>query len=256
MYEAERERAILRVVAEQDFVSVQDLTQRLDISEATIRRDLKRLSEGGRIRRVRGGAQSIERPVLTGQPQFGTDQGRNAAAKRAIAERAAGLCEPGDSIVLDGGTTVFAMTEFLGSMGLRVLTNSFPVAHALSTSTTNRVSVLGGEIYREQQVIASPYPQPMVAGFSARRLFLSAQAVGLHGLMQTDPLLIHGSLALLERAEEVVALVDSSKFERRGVHVSCPLQKVDVLITDAGISAGARRMVTEAGVSLVIAEVR
>ena len=55
--------------------------------------------------------------------------------------------------------------------------------------------------------------------------------------------------------QEVVALVDSSEFDRRGVHVACPLREVDVLITDTGISREARRMVTEAGVSLVLAEV-
>jgi DeoR family ulaG and ulaABCDEF operon transcriptional repressor len=254
MHETQRDRAILRVLAENDVVSVHVLTEELGISEATIRRDLKRLSDAGRLHRVRGGARSIERPTLVGQPLFGPDREQNAEAKRAIARLAVSLCDPGDAVILDGGTTVFAMTDFLAKLGLQVLTPSLPVAQALSTTANARILVPGGEFFREQQIIASPYTQPMVRSFSARRMFLSAQAVSSHGLLQTDSLLVRSQLEMIDRAEELVALVDSSKFERRGNLVSCPLSDIDVLISDTGLSLRHRKLLMDAGVRVLIAD--
>ena len=254
MYEAQRERAILRTVAERHFVSVQDLTAHLSTSEATIRRDLRRLAEAGRLRRVRGGAQAIERPALAGQPQFGIDRTRHVGAKRAIARRAAALCEPGDAVIVDGGTTTFAMAEFLGNLGLQILTNSFPLAQELVGRSNNRILLPGGEIYREQQLIVGPYAQPTIEHFSGRLMFLSAQAIGPHGLMQTDPLLIQTELQLIARAEKLVALVDSSKFELRASLVLCPLTQIDVLITTADLSREKRALLAEAGIEILFAE--
>ena len=254
MHESQRDRAILGAVTELDFVSVQDLIDRLQASEATIRRDLKRLSEAGRLRRVRGGARPIERPRLTGQPGFEADRKRESAAKLAIARRAAAYCEPGDPVILDGGTTVFAMAQFLGGLGLKVLTNSFALARELDVSTNCHVTIPGGEIYREQQVIVSPYPQPIVRSFAARTMFLSAQAVGPQGLMQSDSILIQSEIELLERAERIVALVDSTKFEHRGVLVSCPLDRIDVLISDHRLAPRHCEMIVAAGIELVVVE--
>lgn len=252
MFEAQRHRAILRVVAERDFVSVHDLTEHLASSEATVRRDLRALAKAGRLRRVRGGAQAIERPSLAGQPFFQTSGERRPNAKRAIAARAASLCEPGDAIIIDGGTTTYAMAPFLTDLGLMVLTNSFPLAQELLATTNNRVNLPGGEVYREQQVLVSPYAQPIVESFSARLMFMSAQAAGPHGLMQTDPSLVRGELDLISRADHVVALVDSSKFEQRGSMVACPLSRISVLISDDGLGEAHREMLQEAGIELVL----
>jgi len=254
MFEAQREQAILRTVAERGFASVQALTEHLSSSEATIRRDLRRLAGEGRLRRVRGGAQAIERPLLAGQPQFLASGEHQREAKRAIARHAASLCEPGEAVIIDGGTTTFAMAEFLTDLGLTVLTNSFPLAQELLLHTNNRVTLPGGEVYRDQQVVVSPYEQPVVESFSARIMFMSAQAVGPHGLMQTDPQLIRGELELIQRADQVVALVDSSKFDVRGSMVACPLSRVSVLITDDRLPQHHRAIVSEAGVKVVLAE--
>lgn len=254
MYEAQRERAILRTVAERHFVSVQTLTEVLETSEATIRRDLRRLASAGRLRRVRGGAQAVERPALAGQPQFGIDRARNVEAKRAIGRRAAALCEPGDAIIIDGGTTTFAMAEFLGDLDLQILTNSFPLAQELVGRSNNRILLPGGEIYREQQVLVGPYAQPTIQHFSARLMFLSSQAVGPHGLMQTDPLLIQTELQLIGRTEKLVALADSTKFSLRASLVLCPLRRVDYLVTTPDLGPEEREMLAEAGIEVLYAE--
>ena len=87
-------------------------------------------------------------------------------------------------------------------------------------------------------------------------MFLSAQAVSRHGLLQTDSLLVRSQLEMIDRAEELVALVDSSKFERKGNLVASPLEELDVLISDPGLSLPDRRMLADAGVRVLIADPR
>ena len=135
-----------------------------------------------------------------------------------------------------------------------VLTPSLPVAQTLSAGSNATITLSGGEVFREQQVVASPYPQPIVEGFYARYMFMSAQAFGSRGLMQTDSLLIGSELALISRAELVVALVDSSKFGARANLVACPLSRIGVVITDSGITPRQRQMVESAGIRLIVAD--
>jgi DeoR/GlpR family transcriptional regulator of sugar metabolism len=255
MYRVQRDAAILRIVGENEFVSIRTLMEELDISEATIRRDLKRLSTAGQLLRVRGGVQHLSHSTLKGQPGFANDQVRNGEAKRAIAKRAVKLCEPGDAVILDGGTSVHAMTEFITGLGLHVLTPSLPVVQALAQRSDATITLTGGEVFPEQQIVASPFPQPIVEGFFARLMFMSAQAIGPEGLMQSDSLLIRSELALIARAEVLVAVVDSSKFTQRASLVACPLDRLDYLITDSGVSSEHREMLESCGVRVVVVEV-
>jgi DeoR family ulaG and ulaABCDEF operon transcriptional repressor len=256
MLERERDHLLLRLLRERRFVSVRDLTRLLGASEATVRRDLRRLAGAGRLRRVRGGAEAVgsEAAVaplsLAGQPPFRLDRSRNLPQKRAIARLAVELCEPGDSIIIDGGTTTYAMVEFLRDLELQVLTNSFPVAEYLIHHTHNRVLLPGGEVYREQRVVVSPFEDASIRSFGARWMFMGAQGISPLGLMQTDLLLVQAQKALFERAERLVVLADSSKFSQRGSLVLCPLERIDLLITDEGIDPEAVEMLRAAGVEV------
>ena len=114
MHAAQRDAEILRLLESQGFVSFRQLSARLDASSATIRRDLERLETEGRISRVRGGARltgaASER--LVGTP-FELNRTRQAAQKAAIGRAAATLCRPGEAVIIDGGTTTFAMCAHL-----------------------------------------------------------------------------------------------------------------------------------------------
>src|SRR5487761_1452470 len=128
MIEAERHRLIKKLVDERSIVSLSDLVEILCASEATVRRDISALAERGQINRIRGGAESLSprhQVHLVGSP-FKLSQGLAVAEKRAIGRAAAKLITPGDSLVVSGGTTTFAMVEFLPTEGLDILTNSVP----------------------------------------------------------------------------------------------------------------------------------
>ena len=244
------------MLTEREFISVEELRQRLGASEATVRRDLTELEAAGRLRRVRGGAEATSRALpreLAGQPAFAAAHARRLREKRAIARTAVERIAPGMSIIVDGGTTTFAMVEFLRSVDARVLTPSFPVAESLLRYTAVQVVVPGGPIYREQKLILSALEEPAIQTYWAQLMFIGAQALRAQGLLQSDPLLVQAQRQLIGRAERLVVLADSSKFAAHGNLVLCPLQRIHTVITDERASDGAVQMLERAGVEVVIA---
>ena len=221
-------------------------------------RDIAALHLEKRLRRVRGGAESLAPPQqssLMGRP-FSVNRTLNAAAKRAIAREAVALCEEGDDIIVNGGTTTFQMVHGLATRRLQVLTNSLPIAEHLAAHSKVTLMLAGGTLYREQNIVLSPFDDGFSTHFSARRMFMGAHSVGRLGLMESDPLVVQGERRLMGRADELVVLADSSKFARRSSLVFCALEDIDVLITDEGIDDAAAAMLEAADVRLVVAELR
>ncbi|WP_425102178.1 DeoR/GlpR family DNA-binding transcription regulator [Tropicibacter sp. S64] len=256
MHEKERHRIILSAVQDRPVVTVIDLCTLTGVSEATIRRDISTLHMQKKLRRVRGGAEAITPPQfapLAGRP-FSVNETMRTREKQAIARAAVDLCEDGEPIIINGGTTTFQMVHPLSARRLQVFTNSFPIAEHLLKHSKNTVMLSGGVIYREQNIILSPFDNDVTRNFYARRMFMGAQGLGPLGLMEADPLLIQAEQKLIGQADELVVLVDSSKFENRSSLVLCPLEKIDVVITDDGISDRAAAMLETAGVRLIVAQ--
>ena len=203
MHASQRDAEILRLIQDQGFVSFRQLCHRLEASSATIRRDLERLESDGRIARVRGGARlSAEAAAaaerLVGAP-FEINRTRQAAEKAAIGRAAAGLCQRGEAVIIDGGTTTFQMCPHLAGLELQVLTNSLHIVGELLPQAGTRVSVPGGAIFREQNIILSPFEDDGLARYHASKLFMGAAAVGPRGLMQADVVLIQAEQKLTRR---------------------------------------------------------
>ena len=257
MHERERHRIILSAVQEKPVVTIQDISELTEASEATIRRDIAALHVQGKIRRVRGGAESIHPPQLgnlAGRP-FRVSEGVNIDKKRAIARKAAELCGQGDAIIINGGTTTFQLVHYISADRMQVMTNSFAIAEHLVKHSKNTVTVPGGAIYREQSLILSPFDNDTTRNFYARRMFIGAQGVGPLGIMEADALVIQSEQKLMRQADELVVMVDSSKFHQRSSLILCPLEQVTTIITDDGISAETVRMIEDAGVSLITTSV-
>jgi DeoR family ulaG and ulaABCDEF operon transcriptional repressor len=259
MHAAEREQAILELLRDRDFISFSELDRRLDASQATLRRDLGRLEAVGKIVRVRGGAR------LTQSEGSQSDQGHlhgvpflenialHRAEKEAIGKAAAALCVPGESIILDGGSTTLQMCPHLAPLGLQVLTNSLHIVSALLPQANTRISLPAGSVFREQNIILSPFEEDGAARYRASKMFLGAASIGRYGLMQTDVILVQAERRLLARADKTIVLVDSSKFDAPAGHAVCDLEEIDVVVTDKGLTASNAEMLAKAGVKVIVA---
>jgi DeoR family ulaG and ulaABCDEF operon transcriptional repressor len=259
MHAAERERAILGLLANQGFISFRDLQKQLAASPATLRRDLERLAGDGLIARVHGGAHLLANDrasvdlKLTGVP-FHENINRNRPQKEAIGKAAAALCEAGQGVMIDGGSTTLQMCPYLDGLNLQVLTNSLHIVSALLGQTGTRILLPGGAVFREQNIILSAAGDDLMPPFHAPKLFMGAAAVGPQGVMQADIVLVAAERRLIERAEEVILLVDSSKFQGSSGNVVCSLETIDVVITDKGVSRHDLTMLKGSGVRVVIAD--
>ena len=256
MHEKERHRVILSAVQERPVVTVQEFVNLTDASEATIRRDIATLHVQKKLRRVRGGAESIHPPQfvgLAGRP-FSVNESINIEQKRAIAQKAVELCDDGDPIIINGGTTTFQMVHPLASKRMPIFTNSFPIAEHLLKHSKNTIMLSGGTIYREQNIILSPFDNDVTRNFYAKRMFMGAKGLGPLGLMETDPLLIQAEQKLIGQADELVVLADSSKFSARSSLILCPLDRISTVITDENIPDSAANMLEQADIKLIVAQ--
>jgi DeoR family ulaG and ulaABCDEF operon transcriptional repressor len=254
MHATERDEFILTHLREQGFVPLQHLCEKMSASPATVRRDLERLAAAGLLQRVHGGARIIEPDDrhLAGTP-FELNLRQHLDQKNAIGREAAKLCKPGEAIIIDGGTTTLQMCPHLQANNLHVLTNSLHIVDALSRHTGVQLAVPGGSIFREQNIILSPFEDDGLKRFHATKYFLSSAAIGAKGLMQADTILIQAERKLMARADSLIVLIDSSKFRESAALLLCGLDEIDTVITDAGATTADLAMLRKAGIKVIVA---
>jgi DeoR family ulaG and ulaABCDEF operon transcriptional repressor len=254
--ERERHRIILNLVEDRSVVSVTELVELLVASEATIRRDIAAMADRGELRRVRGGAEAL-RPrhqAHLGAAHFAAEERVAFAEKRAIARAAVTMLEDGDSVVINGGTTTYRLVDFLGELKLDILTNSFPLASDLMQNGRHRITLPGGTIYPQQNIVLSPFGHDTTKHFWGRILFTGCHGLNSFGMMETDPLIVQAQTKLLECAERLVILADSRKLRQRSSMVVAPLARISAVITDSGAASEDLDMLRAAGIETIVVE--
>jgi DeoR family transcriptional regulator, ulaG and ulaABCDEF operon transcriptional repressor len=255
MHERERWQKILTVVRECGLIRVNELGRFLPASSATLRRDLGKLEEMGQLKRVHGGVQAVEAATQShlATRSFDASQTLNAERKRIVARTAVELCVDGESIIINAGSTTWFMAEFLRMRRLQILTNSIPISQELIATSQNRIVLPGGEVFREQGIILSPFDQDAIQHFTASKMFMSCYSITPMGIIEGDPLIARAETKLLARAEKLMVIADSSKFESRGSMALCPLSRVHTLVTDDAAPEGLLDHIRSAGVNVIIA---
>lgn len=252
MHQVQRRQAILKALAEREVVAVSNLAEILGASEATIRRDIREMAEAKLLRKVHGGAEAIDQgsPGVLSTQSFNSTYSVNSDQKRAIAHTAAELCEDGDAVMIGGGTTTQKMVEFLLDRRVTVLTNSLVVAIPLIQFGCGRVILAGGEAYREHNIVLSPFDNDSFENYRASKLFIGAMCAGQFGIMEGDPRLVRVGQRMIQQAEDVILLIDSSKFRRQGGMIMCPLERISRIITDDGVDDATVTMFEQSGVTV------
>jgi DeoR family ulaG and ulaABCDEF operon transcriptional repressor len=251
--ESERWGKIVEILDKRQFATVRDLSKILDSSPATVRRDIGKLHETGKIRKVFGGITLSDKAALEHTPAkpFEANWLIHIDKKEAIAIEAEKLCKDGDSIIVLGGTSCFLFAQRLAQRSIKICTNSMPLAAKLLEQSACHLTVVGGELHREPGILYSPGNQDLF--FYASRLFIGAQGINGSGLLESHPGVVKAVNALQAHADEVVVLADSSKFSIKARHISLPLSRISTLITDEGITGEDTDMLKGAGINVVIA---
>ncbi|SMF06876.1 transcriptional regulator, DeoR family [Alteromonadaceae bacterium Bs31] len=258
MLEKQRHQLIVDLVEKARFASVNHLSAELNTSEATIRRDINKLYELNKLKKIRGGAESVSNDSGIKQralsaSTFASNHGMHGDKKRRIAEKAVSICNDGEPIIVNGGTTTFMMGEFLIKRNLSVLTNSFKLAHYIAEHGDNQITLPGGEIYRDQGIVLSSFEQDTIQYYHSNKMFMGTQGITELGVTESDPLLIRAEQKMRKQAEQLIVMADSSKIGRRGNFILCPAEQVDILITDDEADEKVLQELRDHGVEVLIA---
>jgi DeoR/GlpR family transcriptional regulator of sugar metabolism len=246
----ERRNQILQLVEIKGFVSLHDLTNDVQASESTIRRDLEYLDGIGQVRRTRGGA------AYVGESLSGFEERRSQATgqKQQIAAATAKLVHSGETILLDGGTTTLEVARQLIGKSLQVVTNSLPIINLLVSQPEIELMVIGGYLYPKTGVFLGPLAASALQDIHARQLIVSVGGITEKGLFNRNALLVETELKMIEAADEVIVVSDSSKLGHSALSQLCPLDVVDRLVIDSGITSEWKELIEQAGVELTIVD--
>lgn len=238
--------AILERLSADGSVSVADIATELDVSAATVRRDLRLLEDQRLLGRTHGGA--VPQGVLYELP-LRYKSARQHQQKLRIAREAASRVADGWAIGLTGGTTTTEVARVLVERRrLTVVTNALNIASELAVRPNLKLVVTGGVARPESYELVGPIAEASLEGLNLDIVFLAVDGISPGAGLTTHHEIEAGTnRALLQRARHVTVVADSSKIDRVAFARICPLADVDELITDAGADRAALAALRDGG---------
>ncbi|MFY0407145.1 DeoR/GlpR family DNA-binding transcription regulator [Solicola sp. PLA-1-18] len=243
-----RHERILATLRDDGPAEVARLAAMLDVSAATVRRDLAQLESEGRLDRVHGGAA----PSGSAEAPFEQVVSHHAADREAVAARAASLVGDGEVVLLDIGTTTAAIARRLRGRPVTVITSSLAVYDELGRDPAVDLLLLGGTVRRNYRSLVGFLTEHAVAQVHADRLFLGTSGVRPDGsVLDTTAVEVPVKQAMLKAADRVVLVADDSKFPGSGFARVCGPDAVNVVVTGARADVATLAAFTEAGADVV-----
>lgn len=246
----ERQPQIEAIIRREGEVSVEMLAARFDVSTETVRRDLGRLVELGRVQKVHGGAR---RSQLIREPSHDARETTAAEAKSAIGRRLADAVEPGETLFIDTGSTTLAAAAALAAMpGLTIITNSCRLAERISRAGSDAtIHLLGGRYGADNAQTTGAAVIEQLQAFRADRAILTVSAIDPeHGAMDASLDEAQIARAMIKSARSVTILADAGKFGRHAAYAVCASSDIDLVISDGSLEKTHREALKARGVEL------
>lgn len=248
---AYRRSRILEELETNGQVNVNELSAALGVSEVTIRNDLDKLEKNNLLVRAHGGAfkaNNVALPV-TEKKKINLD------VKRRIGKYAISLINEEDSIILDSGTTTFEITNNLGGFKrLTVISNALDIVNNLAQYENLEVFMPGGYLKEFSMSLVGPMAERNLRQLYCNKLFLGVDGIKTgHGIFTHHMEEAYLNQIMIEIAEEVIVVADSSKFEKSGLAFICGFDKINAIITDEGLPESKREELRKNNVNVIIA---
>jgi DeoR family transcriptional regulator, fructose operon transcriptional repressor len=253
----ERRFRIREILSRERTVTASELIRTLDVTAATIRRDLAALEKEGVLLRSHGGA--VSRTSSTNfQPSYEALGRSNRAEKQAIAREAERLILDGETVFLEGSTTVYELARRLIHRNrLTVITNSPPIVEELQRSQHVSVISTGGELQKDVFYLSGVWAQRALSEIRVDKAVLGVSAIDpTYGISTASQAEAQIKKMILKAARVSIAVADHSKFGNQGFAYVGPITDIDILVTDSGADPQYLRPLREAGVELILADVR
>lgn len=251
----ERQLRLQQLIAEKGVVDLDSLVRELNVSASTIRRDLNEFEEKGMVRRTHGGVVWTGEETRDNSRTYAFEQrmAHLVPAKQSIARAARSLIRPGETLLLDGGTTTFYLAQELLGTPLQIVTNSLPIASLYQNDDRSELVMVGGVVYPRYGVLLGPTAEAMLSGIHATTLFLSVAGVHRGQLYNQNMLLVQTEKKMMEQSQRTVLLIDSAKFGQQALVKLCDLSAIDTIVTDEPPSDDTAAGIRAAGCELIVA---
>jgi DeoR/GlpR family transcriptional regulator of sugar metabolism len=253
LYAEERLDQIVALLREQGRVSVGELSERFDVSPVTIRNDLATLAQQSRLVRTHGGAVLKPNPALE-PPAFALRRTQQVAEKERIGRAAASLVRDGDAIALDASTTAWQVARHLKDrQELTVVTNGLFVALEFLDSPGVTVVMPGGTLWAGSASLVGDLGGCILDGYHVQRGFFGARGLTVEeGLTDTNQYEVELKQRMMERSKEVIAIIDSSKWEQLTFVPLAPVSHLDCVIADEAAPRAMVAALRRAGVEVML----
>jgi DeoR/GlpR family transcriptional regulator of sugar metabolism len=251
MSSLQRHERILNRLNRDGKVDVTTLSEEFEISEVTIRRDLERLAEVGALRRTRGGAVSIMK-LGEGLP-FALREIERPEVKQRLASAAAALISDGEAVALDSGTTCVEVAKAVAARRLTIMPFSVQGISALFAQPGINLITPGGSVRQDEGSIVGPLAEASLTSVRFDVAIISpCGAAADSGVMAHDLQDAAVKKAIMAASKRTIMVADGAKFSRSAMAAVCPLNSVDVLVTDASAPSAVTDRLTLDGVQVVV----
>jgi DeoR family transcriptional regulator, fructose operon transcriptional repressor len=227
MRAAERQLRIRQMFDSRDFLDVETLCRELNASEASVRRDLAVLEDQSALKRVYGGAIPVQ---VAGD--YALESVRSSDEKSQIARMTASLIEDGQTVILDGGTTVAAVARELASKSIHVITNSLPIAEVLESYRNIELTLTGGYLDPRIRVMLGALCEQMLGAIRADAVIMGIGSVTESGFSNNNTLVVGSEKKMIEVADRMIVVADHTKFGRGAMFHVASLGTADVVVSD------------------------
>jgi DeoR family transcriptional regulator, aga operon transcriptional repressor len=248
----ERRQYILSLIQKDGRVLVDELSSNLNLSQITIRKDLDYLQSKDLVVRTHGGALPIQAGALS-DPTIQEKEELHREEKFKIAKAAAAMVSDGQCVILDSGTTTTEIARALSSLrNLTIITNALNIASDLARSNFE-IILIGGTVRKNSLSAVGPLAEDVLAEMHADIVFLGVDGFDIKiGLTTPNVLEARVNRAMVKAASKVVAVCDSSKFNRRSLSLIVGVSEIDCVITDSNLPADEIKAIQDAGIEVTI----
>jgi len=244
---------IEKYIREHKYADLHTLASRFDISLSTVRRALDELEVKGMLRRHHGGASLIETDELAKEYDFISRDQRQSEEKFSIARLIADQVQPGMTVILDGGTSIYAVARLLTAKRLQVITNSLPIAGLFSEIGSLETIVTGGSVQNRLGVLVGPLCEQSLDQIHADIAILGGAGITEAGIWNHNALIVATQRKMIAASERAIFALDGSKFGRKALSLTSAFNPKFSIITDQKPTAAIATAVKSSGASLTVA---
>ena len=246
----ERQNRIEEHLQKVEFASLEELSELVDASVSTVRRDVTLLEAKGTLRRTHGGARLVN--PKSDEFAFTARDTHQLDEKEAIAQACADLIPPNQTVIIDAGTTCFHVARRIEAKTPHIITNSLPVANLFAGNSQLEVVVSGGVIYPRLGVLVGPLAVEAFTKIHADVAIMSCGGVTPEGVTNSHALLIEIQRAMIQASRRVILCVDHTKFGRQSISRLCNLSALGTIITDQLPPREIYDSIEQTGIELIV----